>query len=233
MRPRELCFLFALLLVQPAPAQERKASPGTGAVTFRDKIFRDVLLRDGGKLPPPALYPLPPGGRELDLQPTTSTPYDRYFPNVQAVMANLTPQKTSLARVGRLMKIGHSFDYQTSDPYRPEPPKQTETQHAGDCKSKALWLFENIGDPGALFVIGKIEKNSRTSHAWVYWRNEGQWLILDCTDRMDPIVASTVSADRYIPYYSYGKQGVYRHKTTSVGLPVVSTTVAAMPSREN
>src|SRR5262249_44885297 len=153
---------------------------------------------DGDKLPPPGIFPLPPGGYELDLQPTSSTPYDPYFNSVRSVMANFEAQKTSMGRAAHLMKIGYNFNYQTSDPYRPDPPKLTEAQQAGDCKSKALWLFENIGDPGALFVIGKIEKNSRTSHAWVYWRYGGRWWILDCTDRTDPIAADSVSSDRYV-----------------------------------
>ncbi len=29
------------------------------------------------------------------------------------------------------MKVGHSFEYRSRDPYRPDPPKLTEVQHAG------------------------------------------------------------------------------------------------------
>lgn len=119
-----------------------------------------------------------------------------------------------MAETCHLMKIGHSFEYVTRDPYRPDPPKLTETKRAGDCKSKALWLYDSLADAGALFVIGKIEKNARNSHAWVYWRNGGRWWILDCTERTDLIAADSVSSSRYVPYYSFGKSGSYRHEAT-------------------
>jgi len=84
-------------------------------------------------------------------------------------------------------------------------------QHSGDCKSKSLWLLDSLADGNALLCIGKSEKNLRTSHAWIYWRSGGRWWIMDSTDRADPIAADTVSADRYIPYYSFGKCGTFRH----------------------
>ena len=75
-------------------------------------------------------------------------------------------------------------------------------------------LFDNLADPDALFVVGKSQKNLHSSHAWVYWRNENRWWILDCTNRSQPIAADSVSDDRYVPYYSYGRSGAYRHKAT-------------------
>jgi hypothetical protein len=152
------------------------------------------------------------------MQPTSSTPYDRYFSSVRSVIAGMEPRPTYMAKVCHLMKVGHSFDYVSRDPYRPDPPKLTEIQHAGDCKSKALWLYDNLADTGALFVIGKAEKSLRTSHAWLYWRCDGRWWILDCTDRADPIAMDSVSPDRYVPYYSFGKLGTYRHPATKVNL---------------
>ena len=186
------------------------------AVPFRAAALgHDVLLRDSGPgASLPGSFSLPPGGQELELQPTTATPYDRYFGSVREVISALEPQHTTMATACHLMKVGYSFQYITRDPYRPEPPKLTAAQRAGDCKSKALWLYDGLADSGALFAIGKAEKNSKTSHAWVYWRNGGRWWILDCTDRTDPIAADSVSSDRYIPYYSFGKNGAYRHPAT-------------------
>jgi hypothetical protein len=178
---------------------------------------------------PPASA-LPPGGRDLALQPTTFTPYDRYLGTVRSVIANLVSHDATMVEVARLMKEGHRFRYCVSDPYRPDPPSVTDARHAGDCKSKALWLLDNIGDGNALFVIGKAEKRARTSHAWVYWRWQERWWILDCTERTDPIAADSVSSDRYVPYYSFGRGGAYRHKATrliltgavSPSMPVVA-----------
>ena len=166
--------------------------------------------------PPPAA--LPPGGRDLSLQPTTFTPYDRYLGSVRTVIANLELRETTMAQAARLMKEGHRFKYCVCDPYRADPPALTEARRAGDCKSKALWLYDNLGDRNALFVIGKAEQRARTSHAWVYWRNDDRWWILDCTERADPIAADSVSSDRYVPYYSFGKGSAYRHKATRLML---------------
>ena len=168
-------------------------------------------------LPPrsePPLSALPPGGREISLQPTTFTPYDRYLGSVRTVISNLEVREPTMMLTARLMKEGHRFHYCVCDPYRADPPALTEARRAGDCKSKALWLYDNLGDRNALFVIGKAEKRARTSHAWVYWRYDERWWILDCTERADPIAADSVSSDRYVPYYSLGRGGSYRHKAT-------------------
>jgi len=168
-------------------------------------------------LPPrsePSLSELPPGGRDLSLQPTTFTPYDRYLGSVRTVINNLELRDPTMLTAARMMKEGRRFRYCVCDPYRADPPALTEARRAGDCKSKALWLYDNLGDGNALFVIGKAQKRARTSHAWVYWRWDERWWILDCTERSDPIAADSVSSDRYVPYYSIGKGGSYRHKAT-------------------
>jgi hypothetical protein len=233
MRPRELSILLALLALPALAAQEPVASSSADAKLGRANFRHDVLLRESDEdasalaASSRASFPLPPGGHELELQPTSSTPYDRYFGSVRSVIASLEPHGTNMARACHLMKVGHSFEYVSRDPYKPDPPKLTEVQHSGDCKSKALWLYDNLADAGALFVIGKAEKSLRTSHAWVYWRCDGRWWILDCTDRADPIAADTVSADRYVPYYSFGKLGTYRHAATRVNAAAVNAAMAA------
>jgi len=237
MRSSLLRSIVALFLVHSTVAQESATRP-SDAVRFRSAgVGREVLLRDSGPTssansgPRRASFPLPPGGQELELQPTTSTPYDRYFGSVRAVIATLEPQRTTMADACHLMKVGYSFRYITRDPYRPDPPKLTEAQQAGDCKSKSLWLFDNLADSNALLTIGKAEKNSRTSHAWIYWRSGGRWWILDCTDRLDPIAADSVSSDRYIPYYSFGKTGTFRHLSTRIAANTETSAVAS-PERK-
>ena len=226
MRLRALRFCLVLLFLSPVGAQE----PST--VRFRTAS----LLRDSSPSAPAGNFSLPPGGQSLALQPTNSTPYDRYFGSVREVISALDPERTTMATACHLMKIGFSFQYVSRDLYRPDPPRLTKAQRAGDCKSKALWLFDSLADPDALFVIGKVEKNLRTSHAWVYWRHDGRWWILDCTERTDPIAADSVSSDRYVPYYSFGKRGSYRHPATQANPPTgrsaVVTEVAGTPDRK-
>jgi len=233
MRSRDLGYFLALIAFPAFAALDPSASSSTNSGFSRSKFRHGVLLRDSEAETAAGSsrgsFALPPGGRELELQPTPSTPYDRYFGSVRYVIANLEPHASSMVRACHLMKVGHSFEYVSRDPYRPDAPKLTELQHSGDCKSKALWLFENLADSGALFVIGKAEKNLRTSHAWVYWRCDGRWWILDCTDRVDPVAADSVSPDRYVPYYSFGKLGTYRHPATKTNPALAANTASSAP----
>ena len=198
---------------EPAP-RKPTAPAGARVATLPPAPPRSIL--PARSEPPPSA--LPPGARELSLQPTTFTPYDRYLGSVRAVLDNLEDHEPTMTLAARLMKEGRRFKYCVCDPYRADPPALTAARRAGDCKSKALWLYDNLGDSGALFVIGKATKRARTSHAWVYWRYDERWWILDCTERADPIAADSVSPDRYVPYYSFGKGSSYRHKATRLML---------------
>jgi hypothetical protein len=142
------------------------------------------------------------------------------------VIARLDGRDASMMTACELMREGRRFRYLAADPYRAQAPSVTGARQAGDCKSKALWLYDQLGDPNAYYVIGKLERQSRTSHAWVYWRHDGQWWILDPTDRSSPVVADSVSSSRYVPYYSYSKAGAFRHSATRLmlagaGIPAV------------
>ena len=170
----------------------------------------------------------PEASGALTLQPTTFTPYDRYLGTVRNVIANLDERPADMVTACRLMREGRGFRYAARDPYRADPPAVTAAKRAGDCKSKALWLYNHLGDPQALYVIGKLQKRSRASHAWVYWRHNERWWILDPTDSVSPIAADSVSPTRYVPYYSYNRAGTFRHKATSLLLNAsVSTEQAA------
>jgi hypothetical protein len=176
---------------------------------------------------PPALASSGQAARELALQPTAFTPYDRYLGTVRTVIANLPERDADMLVACSLMREGRSFRYVATDPYRAVPPQVTEARRSGDCKAKALWLYEQLGDPRALYVIGKLERRSKTSHAWVYWRAEDRWWILDPTDRADPVAADSVASSRYVPYYSFGKGGAFRHRATSLLLAGASPTATA------
>jgi hypothetical protein len=164
----------------------------------------------------------PLSARELALQPTNFTPYDRYLDTVRRVISELDPRKPDMLLACELVRMGRSFRYTSADPYRAELPSRTAARQAGDCKAKALWLYDRLGDPTALYVIGKLDRTSQCSHAWVYWRNRERWWILDPTSRATPIAADSVSPQRYVPYYSFGKSGAFRHPATSLIMPVAA-----------
>jgi hypothetical protein len=239
MPPRRVLFrtdsprLFAPAIVKPV---ERPAPP-IRRPRERPRIIVPAPVPRSVVPPPPMPVPerTPPAPpltaaairRELDLQPTTFTPYDPYLGTVRSVIAQLDERDATMAAACELMREGRQFHYLAVDPYRPQAPAVTEARHAGDCKSKALWLYDHLGDPAAFFVIGKLQLGTHTSHAWVYWRNEGRWWILDPTDRFTPISADSVASNRYVPYYSYARSGKFRHKATSLMLAMANGIPAA------
>jgi hypothetical protein len=157
---------------------------------------------------------------------TDSTPYDRYLSPIHQVFANLGPPgAASMERVEGLMSVGRKFRYQFNEPYTAALPERTAERHRGDCKSKSLWLCYEMGDSSVRFVVGRLHARSRMQHAWLYWRHSGRWWILDCTTRNRPIPADSVASDEYIPYYSYDREGAYRHRATEMimasGIPAV------------
>ena len=80
----------------------------------------------------------------------------------------------------------------------------------------ALW---RMADP----LASQPAPGVRISHAWVMWRNEGRWWLLDCTLRSAPIAADTLPENRYIPLYSFSKGSTYRHAATQVGIAQVAS----------
>jgi hypothetical protein len=154
---------------------------------------------------------------ELDLgSPASATPYDAYMNPVKQVLTRLASEETSMDRVRSLMREGRAFRYSFTSPYLAATPDVTATTRAGDCKAKALWLADQLNDESVRFVIGKARRSSQMSHAWLLWQHDSRWWILDCTNNWDPIPADSVSSSQYIPYYSFSKDGEYRHRAAQL-----------------
>ncbi len=164
------------------------------------------------------------GRTSLDLGfPASGTPYDPYMAPVRQVLTHLGTEQTSMDRVRHLMHEGREFRYSFTSPYVAAPPQVTEATHAGDCKAKALWLADEMGDGTVRFVIGKARSSSQMSHAWLMWEHDNRWWILDCTNNWDPIPADRVSSSQYIPFYSFSKSGEFRHRSTVIYMAATST----------
>ncbi len=152
---------------------------------------------------------------ELDLgSPASATPYDAYMAPVKQVLTRLASEQSSMDRVRSLMHVGRAFRYSFTSPYLAATPEVTAATRSGDCKAKALWLADQLNDESVRFVIGKARRSSQMSHAWLLWQHDNRWWILDCTNNWDPIPADRVSSSQYIPYYSFAKDGEYRHRAT-------------------
>lgn len=152
--------------------------------------------------------------RDFNLQPAGYTPYDSYLAPVRQVLARTPSRPKSLSTASQLLKTAHNFRYVPRHPYRADLPSITASRKSGDCKAKALWLYDRLGDTSALYVIGKVSSSARSAHAWLYWRYNGRWWILDPTNRNVPIAADSVPRSRYVPYYSFSRAGSFRHPAT-------------------
>jgi hypothetical protein len=139
---------------------------------------------------------------------------------VKQVFSSINGSAPAMDRVAALMRQGRSFRYSHTDPYNPALPERTASKRVGDCKDKALWLCDQLQDPTARFVIGKIKRSSRINHAWVLWQGDGRWWILDCTMNAAAVPLDSVSPDAYVPLYSYSKNAAFRH--TGSGATVAS-----------
>ncbi|RYD77527.1 MAG: hypothetical protein EOP84_15405 [Verrucomicrobiaceae bacterium] len=139
------------------------------------------------------------------------TPYDAYMRPVRQVLGSIDGNGVSMDRVRDLMRKGRNFRYVFDEPYVASLPHVTEARKSGDCKDKALWLANQMGDENVRFVVGKARAVSDMSHAWLMWKNEGRWWILDCTNNSRPVAADSIARGEYVPLYSWSKRGVYRH----------------------
>jgi hypothetical protein len=147
----------------------------------------------------------------------SATPYDRYMAPVKQVFGSIHGENTTLDRVNTLMREGRGFRYSHTEPFYPALPQETASRRAGDCKDKALWLMDQLQDQNVRFVIGKLDRGARVSHAWLLWEHEGQWWILDCTMLSQAVPAERAGANEYVPLYSFSKSTAYRH-TDKAGL---------------
>jgi hypothetical protein len=143
------------------------------------------------------------------------TPYDQYLGPVVTVLRQLDGSTPSFYQVAALVKKGFGFEYSYDTPYVPNLPRVTAARQAGDCKDKSLWLASEMNDPSVRFVIGKVRRSSRISHAWLMWKNGGRWWILDPTNLSAPIQANAVASDEYLISYSYDRTGSYAYNTST------------------
>ena len=169
----------------------------------------------------------------VDLGSTINrTPYEAYMSPVKQVLGSLNGTAPEMGRVAALMRQGRSFRYSHTEPFYPALPRETAARRVGDCKDKALWLCDQLQDPSARFVIGKMKRGNRISHAWVMWKGEGRWWILDCTMNALAIPADSVGPDAYVPLYSYSKNTAFRHTgSTSAVASVARKSKAPVASK--
>jgi hypothetical protein len=153
-------------------------------------------------------------GKDIDLGvKVEATPYSPYTKPIEDVLKKISStHRSSLKEVCEYTKQGRRIPYFHMYGYTPQSPEVFEKSGKGDCKDKALWLLWKLNDSNARVVYGKKTKDIWVNHAWLYWNDGKDWWILDCTDYDIPTKQSDCKDGYYIPLYSYGVAGCYRHK---------------------
>jgi predicted transglutaminase-like cysteine proteinase len=111
----------------------------------------------------------------------------------------------------RVMRYGYSRQWKT--------PAEVETTRIGDCKGKAITLYERLQLNGATnvrFVIGKHRAGDWFTHAWVEWETAKGSYILDPTFSGTAAPLRERSSGKYIPLYAYEGALKYRAMNTTL-----------------
>lgn len=143
----------------------------------------------------------------------STTPYDRQMTRVQTTLtapSRYTVKGLSFALINEWMIRLRAMPYRYSREWR--TPAEVEAARMGDCKGKAVALYDRMQLNGATnlrLVIGKRRANDLLTHAWLEWDTEMGTILLDPTFNW---TAALKMRDQrsYIPFYGYEGQRKYQ-----------------------
>lgn len=141
-----------------------------------------------------------------------ATPYEKYLEVVRVTLSRLPAVRARFGRAAELVQTGYRIRYQRTRLYQPRAADEVERTGYGDCKDKAHWLADRLGDDSVRFVIGRSYPHSSSNHAWVEWDANGTTWILDPTLHSAPRDRRLVPSGRFIPLWSYTKEGAWEHR---------------------
>ena len=152
-----------------------------------------------------------------------STPYDQQMAPVWVFLnADISPGsgETSLSTLNDWMRRLRAMPYRYSKRWK--TPAEVNSDRMGDCKGKAVALYEKLLVNGAYnvrLVIGKHRANDLRTHAWVEWETLQGTLLLDPT--LNWTVTKTDSQDKstYVPLYAYENGHKYRALNSALIAP--------------
>ena len=142
------------------------------------------------------------------------TPYDRQMVRIQPILS--TPAATNHRDVS-LLAVNHWIWELRLIPYRFsmewKTPAELAHEPAGDCKSKAVALYQRMRENGARelrLVIGRRAPTSRSTHTWVEWTTASATYVLDPTINWAAQRVNEIADNSYVPYYAYTGSQRYR-----------------------
>ena len=145
-----------------------------------------------------------------------STPYDHQMERVVPTLALASAPviaPISLPDLNRWLARLHDVPYRYSRYWR--TPRELRVARQGDCKGKAVALYEIMRNRGArhlCLVIGKRHLLDTQTHAWVEWQTAKGTFLLDPTFNWQIARVQEQSEYTYIPFYAY--DGAHKFRTT-------------------
>ena len=142
-----------------------------------------------------------------------STPYDHQMQRIQPALTTSPAYGIygpSLSAVNHWMIELRAMPYRYSREWR--TPLEVEAAKVGDCKGKALLLYDWIQSNGATnvrLVIGKRRAESSLTHAWLEWQTRMGTLLLDPTFNWNAAVKLS-NRQTYVAFYGYEGRHKYR-----------------------
>lgn len=126
-------------------------------------------------------------------------------------------EQVSLQMVNLWMIKLRKIRYQYSKQWK--TPAEVKSARAGDCKGKALALYELMlvnGATNVRFVIGKRRLGDSLTHAWLEWEGNDANYILDPTFNWLAVKAADRGSARYVPLYVY--EGAHKYRVADMPL---------------
>jgi hypothetical protein len=162
-----------------------------------------------------------------------STPYDRQMKRIQSTLTTPSAQATygpSLAVVNQWMINLRAMPYQYSREWK--TPFEVETAKVGDCKGKAVVLYDWMQLNGARnvrLVIGRRYTGDPLTHAWLEWQTRIGTLLLDPTFNWDAAIKLR-NRGSYIALYGYERGHKYLAADSLLATRAVATRAPAAPA---
>jgi hypothetical protein len=143
-----------------------------------------------------------------------STPYDHQMARIQPVLNTPAPLRH---RDLSLLLVNHWIGELRAIPYRFsmewKTPSELAHEPTGDCKGKAVALYQRMREHGAgdlRLVIGRRAPTSRSTHTWVEWTTESATYVLDPTINWTARRMNEIAGNSYVPFYAYAGSRRYR-----------------------
>jgi hypothetical protein len=143
-----------------------------------------------------------------------NTPYDR---QMAPVWVFLNADKPTTSEITNLFTLNDWIRRLRAMPYRYsktwKTPAEVQSDRQGDCKGKAVALYEKLLANGAhnvRLVIGKHRTADLRTHAWVEWDTAQGTLLLDPTLNWAVTTTECQDESSYIPLFAYENGCKYR-----------------------